>query len=123
MMQVLACKLLRKCRKDEVPSDIISMIERCKEGMQMNWETFLVNQFLQDCTEAQEKGMEFHYAWLLILIALVGWQEPTFYQCMCVSGRSPYAARYANLWHSTIKRRQTDTNIVFTHIFSSSQKW
>jgi hypothetical protein len=37
----------------------------------MNWATFLVNQFLVDCTEAWDKGMEFHYAWLLILIALV----------------------------------------------------
>jgi hypothetical protein len=49
----------------------------------MNWATFLVNQFLQDCTEAQEKGIEFHYAWFFILIALVGWKEPMDYHHMC----------------------------------------
>jgi hypothetical protein len=102
--QVLACKLLCKCRKDEVPTAVISATEKCKEGVQMNWATFLVNQFLQDCTEAQEKGTEFHYAWFLILIVLVGWKEPVYYQCMHTSGRIPLAARYANLWHTTIKR-------------------
>jgi hypothetical protein len=102
--QVLAYKLLHKCRRDEVPTTVISEAEKCKEGVQMNWVTFLVNQFLQDCTEAQEKGAEFHYAWLLILIALVRWQEPAYFQRMHSLGRSPLAARYANLWHTTIKR-------------------
>jgi hypothetical protein len=45
-MQVLACKLLQKCRKDEVPAAVIAAIEKCVEGVQMNWATFLVNQFL-----------------------------------------------------------------------------
>jgi hypothetical protein len=70
-MQVLACKLLRKCWKDEVSTTVITAVEKCAEGVQMNWAMFLVNQFLIDCTEAQEKGMKFHYAWLIILIALV----------------------------------------------------
>jgi hypothetical protein len=56
-----------------VPVAVIAAAEKCMEGVQMNWATFLVNQFLTDCIEAQEKGIEFHYAWLLILIALVGW--------------------------------------------------
>jgi hypothetical protein len=51
----------------------------------MNWATFLVNQFLQDCIEVQEKGTKFHYAWILILIVLVGWQEPRYYQRMGTS--------------------------------------
>ena len=42
----------------------------------MNWLTFLLNQFLIDCEEAQDKGTEFHYSWLLILIALSMWMEP-----------------------------------------------
>jgi hypothetical protein len=75
-MQVLACKLLRKCRRDQVPAGAITVTEKCVEGVQMNWETFLVNQFQIDYREAQDRGMEFHYAWLLILIALVAWREP-----------------------------------------------
>jgi hypothetical protein len=60
----------------------------------MNWATFLVNQFLIDCIEAQEKGMEFHYAWLLILIALVGWKEPGDYQFLKTTSRGNAVARY-----------------------------
>jgi hypothetical protein len=61
-MQVLAYKLLHKCRKDEVPVVVIAATEKCSEGVQMNWATFLVNQFLTDYIEAQEKGTKFHYA-------------------------------------------------------------
>jgi hypothetical protein len=111
--QVLACKLLRKCHKDEVSTAVIAATEKCMEGVQMNWATFLVNKFLQDCTEAQEKGTEFHYAWFLILIVLVGWKEPGYYQCMCTSGSSNLAVRYTNLWHSKIKRRQTTVTPYF----------
>jgi hypothetical protein len=42
----------------------------------MNWVMFLVNQFLIDYREAQDKGAKFHYTWLLIMIALVAWREP-----------------------------------------------
>jgi hypothetical protein len=44
--QVLACKLLRKCCKDQVPIGVIAIAEKCVAGVQMNWVTFLVNQFL-----------------------------------------------------------------------------
>jgi hypothetical protein len=38
MMQVLACKLLRKCRKDQVPTGVIATTEKCVAGVQMSWE-------------------------------------------------------------------------------------
>jgi hypothetical protein len=56
LTQALACKLLRKCRKYQVPTMVIAAAEQCVEGVQMNWETFLLNQFLIDCEEAQDKG-------------------------------------------------------------------
>jgi hypothetical protein len=31
-MQSLACKLLRKCRKDQVPTKVITAAEQCVEG-------------------------------------------------------------------------------------------
>jgi hypothetical protein len=79
----------------------------------MNWEKFLVNQFLQDCTEAQEKGTEFHYTWLLILIALVRWKYISYYYHIRTSCHNPLAARYSNLWHRIIKRRHNDNNATF----------
>jgi hypothetical protein len=83
--RVLAYKLLRKCWKDEVLAAVITTVEKSVEGVQMNWDMFLVNKFLTDFTEAQEKGMEFHYAWLLILIALVSWREPNEFQFLKTS--------------------------------------
>jgi hypothetical protein len=41
----------------------------------MSWAPFLLNQFLLDYTEAQDKGLEFHYLWLLILISFIAWVE------------------------------------------------
>jgi hypothetical protein len=43
-----------------------------------SWAPYLLNQFLIDCHDAQDNGTEFHYSWLIILIALAGWQEPKF---------------------------------------------
>jgi hypothetical protein len=48
-MQALACKLLRKCRKDQVPAGVIVVVEKCVEGVSMSWAPFLLNQFLIDC--------------------------------------------------------------------------
>jgi hypothetical protein len=74
---------------------------------------FLLNQFLIDCKEAQDKGMEFHYAWLLILIALVAWREPEDTQFLGAMKKPCLAARYVNLWHTVHKERQLDNNIMF----------
>jgi hypothetical protein len=50
-------------------------MDKCEAGGHMNWEIFLVNQFLTEYKEAHEKGIEFDYAWLLILITLVAWRD------------------------------------------------
>jgi hypothetical protein len=76
--QVLVKKLLQKCHKDEVPTAFIATTEKCMEGVHMNSATFVDNQFLQDFPKVQEKGNEFHYAWLFILIVLVRWKEPGY---------------------------------------------
>ena len=60
--QALPCKLLRKCRKDKVPTVVIVATERCVEGVQMNCVTFLLNQFLIDCEEVKDEGNELCYA-------------------------------------------------------------
>jgi hypothetical protein len=81
-MQVLACNFLQKCHKDKVLVVVIATTNKFVERIQMNWATYLVNLLLQDYMEAQEKGIEFHYSWLLILIVLVEWKEPGHYQHM-----------------------------------------
>jgi hypothetical protein len=42
----------------------------------MNWVKYLVNQLELDCREAQDQGYEFHFSWLLILIAFIAWEMP-----------------------------------------------
>jgi hypothetical protein len=79
----------------------------------MNWETFLVNPFLTDCKEARDKGMEFHYASLLILIALVTWREPEEKNLLEGTQDPCLAKRYVSLWHITYKNRKMDNNVIF----------
>jgi hypothetical protein len=93
-MQALACKLLRKCRKYQVPTGMIVAAEKCVEGVTMSWASFLLNQFLIDCMEAQDKGMEFHYSWLLLLITLAAWKEPEDAQFLGMRGKSCLATKY-----------------------------
>jgi hypothetical protein len=49
---ILACKLLRKCRKDEVPTRVIAVAAQCAEGTFMSWAPYLSNLFQIDCKDA-----------------------------------------------------------------------
>jgi hypothetical protein len=51
---ILACKLLRKCRKDEVPAKVIAVAAQCVEGTFVSWAPYLLNLFQVDCKDAQE---------------------------------------------------------------------
>jgi hypothetical protein len=42
----------------------------------MNWENYLVNELEKYFREAHDLGYEFHYSWLIILIAFVTWKMP-----------------------------------------------
>lgn len=85
----------------------------------MNWATFFVNQFLIDCVESREKGMEFHYVWLVILIALVAGREPDKCQFLKTSQREHAGVRYVNIWHTMHKGRQQDNNVTFYVYFDT----
>ena len=76
-VELLACKLMRKCRPYEVLGLVIRIAANFAEGYSYNWAAYIAKEFLEDVHDAQEKGRSFHYSWLIVLIALVGWQEPT----------------------------------------------
>lgn len=42
----------------------------------MAWASFLANEFMEGCFEAQENNSNFHYVWLLVLITLEIWRPP-----------------------------------------------
>jgi hypothetical protein len=48
--KIMACKFLRKCCKEEVPTP------QCAKGTTLNWAPYLLNLFLDDCKDAQHLG-------------------------------------------------------------------
>jgi hypothetical protein len=44
----------------------------------VSWAPYLLNLFLDDCKDAQDLGTKFHYSWLIMLIAFMGWREPRY---------------------------------------------
>jgi hypothetical protein len=42
---ILACKLIRKFYKDEVPVGVIAVAAQCTEGTSMSWVSYLLNLF------------------------------------------------------------------------------
>jgi hypothetical protein len=45
---ILSCKLLRKYRKDEVPTGVIAVAAQCAEGTFMRWVPYLLKLFQMD---------------------------------------------------------------------------
>jgi hypothetical protein len=74
----MACNFLRKFCKEEVPAGVFIVATQCAEGTILSWALYLLNIFLEDCKDAQDLGIEFHYSWLLTPIALVIWREPKY---------------------------------------------
>jgi len=102
-----------KCHRDMVPAGLIVAAEKCASGVQMNWVTFFVNQFLTDYKEAQDNGMKFHYAWLLILIELVSWRDPRETEFLEGMQELCLEARYVSSWNTTHKNMKMDNNVIF----------
>jgi hypothetical protein len=49
--KILACKLLRKCHKDEVPARVIVVASQRAEGTFMSWVPYLSNLFQVYCKD------------------------------------------------------------------------
>jgi hypothetical protein len=50
--QILACKLIRKCRREEFLAGVVAIVAQCAEGTTMSWAPYLLNLFLDDCNDA-----------------------------------------------------------------------
>jgi hypothetical protein len=50
--QMIAGKLVCKNRPTQVTGFVVDLVGKCVEGLQMNWEKYLVNQLEIDCREA-----------------------------------------------------------------------
>jgi hypothetical protein len=58
--KILACKLLRKCPREEVLAGVIVVVAQFVEGTIVSWEPSLLNFFLDDCKDAYDLGTKFH---------------------------------------------------------------
>jgi hypothetical protein len=44
-MKLMACKLLRKCHKEEAPAGVIAATTQCAKGSLLSWDPYLLNFF------------------------------------------------------------------------------
>jgi hypothetical protein len=79
----------------------------------MNWASYLINQLEQDCREAQDQGYEFHFSWLLILVAFVTWEMLEGATFPEVESSEPLVARFTTLWYSSDMAKQWKSYVVF----------
>jgi hypothetical protein len=110
--KILACNLLRKFHREEVPVRVIVVAAQCAEGTSMSWAPYLLNLFLADCKDAQDLGTEFHYSWLITLIAFMGWRE-TRYVVFVTRPKPNQGARFLLLRARPEARRKKVNRSIF----------
>jgi len=79
----------------------------------MNWVKYLVNQLELDCRKAQDQGYEFHFSWLLILIAFTTWEMLEGATFLDIEFFKPLNAKFTTLWYSSDMGKKWQWNAVF----------
>jgi hypothetical protein len=77
-MKIMACKILKKFHNEKVSVGVVTVATQCAEVTKLRWAPYLLNFFLDDWKDVQDMGSKFHYSWLIILIAIMGWKEPKY---------------------------------------------
>jgi hypothetical protein len=112
---------MRKCRKEEVPARVVEAAVQCTKGRSMSWAPYFLNSFLEDYKDTQDWGSEFHYSWLLILIALIGWKEPVYNKYIERIGKCG-TTRYTSLRRTIDPKRKKENNDTFAWYLSEIQE-
>jgi hypothetical protein len=87
----------------------------------MNWVKHLVNQLQIDYREAQDQGYEFHFSWLLILIAFIASEMPEGVTFLDIEPFEPLATKFSTLWYSSDMNKQWKSNAVFHTYYNQSK--
>jgi hypothetical protein len=74
---------------------------------------YLVNELEKDFRGAHDLGYEFHYSWLIILIAFVAWKMPEGATFPEIEPSESLAARFLTLWYTKDTTKQLQSNAVF----------
>jgi hypothetical protein len=67
---------MRSYYKGECTLDALSVADFCNQGAVFNWCSFLLEELLKACEEAQEKGGTFTYGYLLVAFVMLKWKSP-----------------------------------------------
>jgi hypothetical protein len=59
-----------------------------------------------DCREAQDQDYEFHFSWILVLIAFVAWELPEGVTFPNIEPFELLAAKFTTLWYSSDMNKQ-----------------
>jgi hypothetical protein len=73
---IIANKVMRSYYKGECTLDALSVADFCTQGAVFNWCSFLLEELLVACEEAQEKGGTFTYGYLLVAFTMLKWKPP-----------------------------------------------
>jgi len=111
--QLIADKLIRKNCPTQFTGFVVDLTGKYVEGMQMNWASYLVNELEKDRREAQDLRYEFHYNWMIILIAFVAWKIPKGATFPEIKPLEPLVARFSTLWYTNEMMKQWQSNVVF----------
>jgi hypothetical protein len=79
----------------------------------MNWPKYLVNQLELDFREAQDQGYDFHFSWLLILIAFTTWEIPEGVTFPEIDPFESFATKSTTLWYWSDMGKQWQSNTIF----------
>jgi hypothetical protein len=100
---------------------MVELTGKCVEGLQMNWENYLINDLEKDSRKAQDLGYEFDYSWLIILIAFVAWQITEGATFSYIEPTESLTAQFSTLWYTNEMMKQWQSNAMF-HIYYQQLK-
>jgi hypothetical protein len=115
--KLMACKVLCKFHKEEVPTGVVAVATQCENDTMLSWAPYLLNLFLDECKDAQDLGTEFHYSWMMILITLIGWKEPP-YSYLCDRVGCCRTTWYTSMGNTSDAKRRSGNSNTFDRYLS-----
>jgi hypothetical protein len=97
----------------QVMGFVVDLTGKCVEGMKMNWASYLVNQLEKIFHEAQDQGYDFHFSWLLILVAFITWEMSEGETFLEIEQSKPLVVKFTTLWYLSNMVKQWQSNVVF----------
>jgi hypothetical protein len=74
---------------------------------------YLINELEKDYRETQDFRYEFHFSWLIILIAFVTWKMPERLTFPEIEPLETLVARFSTWWYTNDMTKQWQSNYVF----------